>query len=70
MIKNDQKSEITDLKTNIQTQSDEIIEDDLASLQKRLLEAKHQRKKVELDAKLLEHRVNLLQNQEKIVLFI
>ena len=40
------------------------------SLQKKLQEAKHQRKKVETDAKLLEYRVNLLQNQEKIVNFI
>lgn len=58
---------MTELKANLQNKIEENTEEDLVLLQKKLQEAKQQRKKVELDAKLLEHRVNLLQNQEKIV---
>ena len=62
------KNDITDLKTELFTNNnEEYNEEDLITLHKKLQEAKQQRKRVEMDAKLLEHRVVLLQNQEKIV---
>jgi hypothetical protein len=41
--------------------------EELSNLHRKLQEAKQQRKKVEMEAKLLEHRVLVLQNQERVV---
>ena len=66
-MKNDLRSEYSDLKSGLLTNIDDFFENDLVSLHKKLQEVKQQRKKIEKDAKILENRVNHLQNQEKIV---